>query len=78
MSTTTLPQPAYGPQGQPYALQFRNTDGPLAVRWFWTEAAAWAAWDYALDLGFVMVRVVGAPCRGYAVMPTRPLLQIEE
>ena len=77
MSVTTLMQPSYGPSGEPYALQFRNTDGPLVVRWFWTEREAWEARDFAYGLGFCMVRVIGAPCRGYAVMPVRPLLQME-
>lgn len=68
----TIYQPFYGPQGQPYAVEI---DGKI-VSHHWEEREAWDRRDEGLVAGHVHVRVLGAPCRGLAVVPESPPLNI--
>ena len=77
VTTTTIYQPYYGPQCQPYAVRVEGDEG-LSLRHFWTEREAWDARDEALDAGAVSVRILCATCRGCAVVLRCPLLKIED
>ena len=77
MTTTTIPQPYYGPGGETFAVEIITAGQKITVP-FWTEAEAWQTRDDALDAGLKKVRVLGAPCRAVAFCPKLPPLDITD
>lgn len=68
MTTVTIYQPAYFPGGATFAVEIRNVSGNILVP-FWSEQEAWDFKDQCHMEGFTRVRVLGAPCLGFAVVP---------
>jgi len=62
VTTMTIHQPHYGPQGRPFAVVADGPGGRVEEA-FWTEAEAWSRRDKLLDAGCWHVRVIGAPLR---------------
>jgi hypothetical protein len=70
--STTIPQPARGPRGEPYCVRVNGKE-----EWHWTEEGAYEARDAALQAGSTSVRLIGLPCIGLvAGVPDEPLARI--
>lgn len=64
---TLIPQPYTGPGGEPFAVEITTAEGKITFP-YTSEEEAWDARDEAIYAGF-QARVLGAPCRGVAVVP---------
>lgn len=79
ITTLTIRQPSYGPQGQPYSVRARFADR-IDQSHHWTESEALDARDAAFDAGAHSVHVAGLPFRGACVVPhvETPLIVLDD
>jgi hypothetical protein len=79
ITTVTIHQPHYGPQGQPYIVRARFAEGQTVAH-YWTEREAMEARGAAFDADAHAVHVAGLPFRSACVGPevVSPLMNVDD